>query len=63
MKNTQSKRKPIKIRKERGATFYLVCKDFTHDFKLQEVKTTNEILREKSHCLSIQSVKIFKTKT
>ena len=54
MKNTQSKRKPIKIRKELGATFYLVCKDFTRDFKLQEVKTTNEILREKSHCLSIQ---------
>ena len=48
MKNTQSKTKPIKIRKKPGTTYYLGCKDFTHNFIPQEVKMTNKVLREKS---------------
>ena len=63
MKNTQSKIKPIKAGKELGTTFCLECKYFTHNFKLQEVKMTNKIQIEKPHCLSIQSVTIFQTKT
>ena len=50
MKNTQSKIKPIKIRKELGTTYWLGCKDFTHNFRLQKVKMTNKALREKSNC-------------
>ena len=38
MKSTQSKIKPIKFGKELGATYCLGCKDFTHNFKPQEVK-------------------------
>ena len=50
MKNTQSIIKPIKIRKELGTTYWLGCKDFTHNFRLQKVKMTNKVLREKSNC-------------
>ena len=49
-KNTQSIIKPIKIRKELGTTYWLECKDFTHNFRLQKVKMTNKVLREKSNC-------------
>ena len=48
-KNTQSKIKPIKIEKQPGTTYCLVCKDYTQNFRPQEVKTTNKILRKKSH--------------
>ena len=51
MKNTKSKIKPIKTGKELGATYCLECKDYTHNFKPQEVKMTEKVLREKSHCL------------
>ena len=43
MKNTQSKIKPIKIEKELGTTY---CKDFTHNFRPQEVKMTNKVLEK-----------------
>ena len=46
MKNTQPKIKLIKTGKKLGTTYCLGCKDFTHNFKLQEVKMTNKILRE-----------------
>ena len=46
MKNTQPKIKLIKTGKKLGTTYCLGCKDFTHNFKLQEVKLTNKILRE-----------------
>ena len=49
MKKTQSKIKPIKTRKEIGTTNCLRCKDYTHNFKRQEVKMTNKVLREKSN--------------
>ena len=51
MKNIQSKIKPIKIGKELGITYCLGHKDFTHNFRPQEVKTTNKVLREKSNCV------------
>ena len=48
MKNTQSEVKPIKTGKEPGTTYWLGCKDFTHNFRPQKVKMTNKVLREKS---------------
>ena len=42
MKNTQSKIKPIKCGKKPGTTYCLGCKDYTDDFKSQEVKMTNK---------------------
>ena len=51
MKKTQSKIKPTKIGKRLGTTYCLECKDFTHNFRLQEVKMTNKALREKSKCV------------
>ena len=47
MKNIQSIIKPIKIGKVIKATYCLGCKDYTHNFKPQEVKMTNKVLREK----------------
>ena len=49
MKNTQTKIKPIKIEKQPGTTYCLGCKNYTHNFRPQEVKMTNKVLREKSH--------------
>ena len=57
MKNTQSKIKPIKTGKELGTTYCLGCKDFTHNFRPQEVKMTNKVLREKSNCVVCRSNK------
>ena len=47
MKNTQSKIKAIKTEKEPGTTYCLGCKGCTHNFRSQEVKMTNKVLREK----------------
>ena len=57
MKNTQSKIKRIKTKKELGTTYCLRCKDYTHNFKPQEVKMTNKVLREKSNWFVCQSNK------
>ena len=51
IKNTQSKIKLIKIGKRPGTMYCFGCKDFTHNFKPQEVKMTNKVLREKSNCV------------
>ena len=51
MKNTQSEIKPIKIGKRPGITYCFGCKDFTHNFRPQEVKMTNKVLWEKSNCV------------
>ena len=51
IKNTQSKIKPIKMRKKPGTTYCLGCKDFTRNFRPQEVKMTNNVLRKKSDCV------------
>ena len=57
MKSTQSKIKLIKTGKEIGTTYCLGCKDYTHNFKPQEVKMTNKVLREKSNCFVCRSSK------
>ena len=49
MKNTRSKIKPIKTRKRLGTTYCLGSKYYTHNFKPQETKMTNKVLREKSN--------------
>ena len=51
MKNTKSEIKPIKIGKKPGTMYCLGYKDFTHNFRPQEVKLTNKMLREKSNCV------------
>ena len=58
MKNTQSEIKPIKTGKKPGTTYCLGCKDFTHNFRPQEVKMTNKVLREKSNCVVCRSKKL-----
>ena len=58
MKNTQSKIKPIKIGKQSGTTYCLWCKDYTQNFRPQEVKMTNKVLREKPHCVVCRSNKL-----
>ena len=57
MKNTKSKIKLKKLKKQPGTTYCFGCKDFTHNFRPQEVKMTNKILREKSHCVVCRSNK------
>ena len=57
MKNTQSKTKPIKLGKGLGTTYCLGCKDYTHNFRPQEVKMTNKVLRGKSNCVVYRSNK------
>ena len=57
MKSTQSKIKPIKIGKKSGTTYCFGCKDYTKNFRPQEVKMTNKVLREKSHCVVCRSNK------
>ena len=57
MKNKQPKIKPIKIVKQSGATYCFGCKDYMKNFMPQEVKITNKVLREKSHCVVCRSNK------
>ena len=51
MKNPKSKIKPIKTGKEPTTTYCFGWKDFTHNFRPQEVKMTNKLLREKYNCV------------
>ena len=46
MKNTKSEVKPIKIGKRPGTMCCFGCKDFTHNFRPQEVKMTNKVTRD-----------------
>ena len=57
MKNMQSEIKPIKIGKRPETMYCLGSKEFTHNFRLQEVKMTNKIFREKSNCVVCWSSK------
>ena len=57
MKNTQSKIRPIKLGKRPGTTYCLECKDYTHNFRPQEIKMINKVLREKSNCIVCRSNK------
>ena len=51
MKNTKPKIKPIKIGKQSGTTYCFGCKDYTKNTRPQEVKMTNKVLTERSHCV------------
>ena len=57
MKNTKSKIKPIKIGKQSGTTYCFGCEDYIKNFSRQELKMTNKVLREKSHCVVCRSNK------
>ena len=48
MKNTQAKIKPIKLGKRPRTTYCLGCKDYTHNYRPQEMNMTNKVFREKS---------------
>ena len=51
MKNTKTQIKSIKIGKQSGTTYCFGCKDYTKNFRPQEVKMINKVPREKSHCV------------
>ena len=51
MKNTQSKIKPIKIRKQPGTTYCFGCKYYMQSFRPEKVKMTNKVLKEIYHCV------------
>ena len=57
MKNTKSKIKPIKIGKQSETTHCFGCKDYTKNFRPEEVKMINKVLREKPCCVVCQSNK------
>ena len=57
MKNTKSKIKLIKTGKQSGTTYCVGCKDYTKNYRPQEVKMTNKVLREKSDCAVCRSNK------
>ena len=57
MKNTQSGMKSTKLGKKNWTTYCLGCKDYNHNFKPEELKMTNKVLREKSRCVVCQSSK------
>ena len=57
MKSTKSKTKPIKIGKQPETTYCLGCKDYTQNFRPEKVRTTNKVLREKSHYVVCRSNK------
>ena len=44
MKSTKSEMKPIKIGKRPKTTYFFVCKYFTHNFRLKEVKMAKKVL-------------------
>ena len=50
----QTKIKSIKIGRRPETTYCLGCKDFTHNFRPQEVIMTKKVLREKSNCVACQ---------
>ena len=49
------KNKTDKAQKKPGTTYCLGCKDYTDNFKPQEEKMTNNVLREKSNCIVCRS--------
>ena len=57
MKNAQSEIKPTKIGKQPGTTYCFRCNDYTQNFRIEKVKMTNKVLREKSHCVVCRSNK------
>ena len=48
------KNKTDKNRKQSGTTYCFGCKEYAKNFRSQEVKMTNKVLRAKSHCVVFQ---------
>ena len=57
MKNTKSKIKLIKNGKQSWTTYCFGCKDYSKNYRPQNMKMANKVLREKSHCVVCQSNK------
>ena len=51
MKHAKSKIKPIKVGNQSGTTYCFGCKDYTTNFRPEQIKWQNKIPREKSHCV------------
>ena len=47
----------MKTGKRLGTAYCFGCKDYKQNFRPQEVKMINQVLREKSHCIVCQSNK------
>ena len=63
MKNIKSKIKPMEIGKQSGTTYCFGCRDYTKNFRPQEVKMINKVFGEKSHRVVCWSNKLrFKKK-
>ena len=62
-RKTQSEIKPIKIGKRPETTYCFGCQDYTQNFRPEKVRMTKKVLREKSHMLFVDQIKVFKTKT
>ena len=56
MKNIQWRIKPIKTGKELGTKYCLGCRDCTENFKPQEEKLTNKLLRKNQTVLFVNLV-------
>ena len=56
MKNTLSKIKPIKFGKEPGTTYCLRCKDYTNNFKPQEVEMKIKCLEKNQTVFIVNSI-------
>ena len=54
MKNTESEIKLIKIRKRPGTTYCFGCKDYTQNFRSQEVKLTNTLYTLQNDVIKIR---------
>ena len=55
MKNTQSKIKVNKNPKKPGTTYCFGYKDYTQNFRTENVKMTNKVPRKKTQCVVCQS--------
>ena len=54
---TNNQKKPIKVGKQSRTIYCFGCKNYSKNFRPQEVKMTNKVLREKSHCVVCRSNK------
>ena len=57
MKNKQPKIKSLKVGKQCGTTYYFGCNGYTKNFRPQEVKMTNKVLRATPNCVLCRSNK------
>ena len=56
-KHTIKNKTDKNLGKKIGTTHCLGCKDYTHNFKPQEIKMTNKVLTGKSNCVVCRSNK------